>query len=216
MAERRRGRISKEGDKFYMQETGSSSQNGLYERCLNGARTAKDEGNAALKDGKLRAAAFSYKKANLYLAEYIHDNNKPAGEGLVNALCKQRDSARCSLSPERFAKLMELYAVVQNNLALVNLRLGRYPEGVRCATAVLSIPEQTTNTKALLRRASCNIHLGNLEKAEIDLDAVERHSQLTGVGPVDPTVITLRAEIATAKKEAERKQREMCKRMFAS
>ncbi|ORC85458.1 uncharacterized protein TM35_000352020 [Trypanosoma theileri] len=199
-----------------MQGTSSSSQNALYERCLNGARAAKDEGNAALKDGKLRAAAFNYKKANLYLAEYIQDDNKLAGEGLVNALCKQRDSARRSLSPERLAELMELYAAVQNNLALVNLRLGRYPEGVRSATVVLSIPEHAANTKALLRRASCNLHLGNLEKAESDLDAVERHSQMTGAGPVDPAVVKLRAEIAEAKKEAERKQRDMCKRMFVS
>jgi uncharacterized protein (DUF934 family) len=130
--------------------------------CLQNAQAAKAAGNAALHANRLREASFQYKKVYLFLAEYLPPDltgpsSQPAlhgsgnGEtdsdnnGLVQMLQQRRPAASSSSSavlttPEQQHEMLQLYATTLNNLALVHLKLGRYREGVACATAILEKP----------------------------------------------------------------------------
>ncbi|EKF30032.1 hypothetical protein MOQ_006164 [Trypanosoma cruzi marinkellei] len=188
---------------------------------LKEAREAKERGNAALEFGrlqkdskKLREASFSYKKGCLLLTEYIPDKNEGAGNSLQDMLVKRQAGARrYPLSEGQFAEIMELYAALQKNLALVNYFLGRHAEGVKCATTVLSISGHENDDKALLRRAYCNHCLGDLMAAETDLNTLERLSR-DGNVPIDSAVPDLRRQIAKTRQQALEKERKMCAKMF--
>ncbi|KEG10367.1 hypothetical protein DQ04_03811010 [Trypanosoma grayi] len=198
------------------QEAEPLLQDEEYERCLSGAQAAKDEGNAAVKVGKLREASFHYKKASLLLSGCAPTGGNLEKDSFLCMLTKQRRAAtQFPLSQERLAEFTNLNAAVQNNLALVHLKLGRYAKGVECATSVLALPGHGSDAKALLRRASCYLRLGKTAEAVADVDAVESNARATGVPP-DTEVANLREEIRLAKEEAKVKEREMCRKMFVS
>ncbi|RNF18614.1 uncharacterized protein Tco025E_04412 [Trypanosoma conorhini] len=200
-------------------------QEAAYDRRLREAQAAKQKGNELLaglegEEGtpdankRLREAAFCYRCGCMHLAEYLPATTEEAEGSLQDMLVnRQARARRCPLDAGRLTKVAELYAALQNNLTLVNSRLGRYVEAVACATAVLAVPGHAGDKKALLRRASCNCALKNFAAAENDLDVLERLFREEGVQP-DCLVPELRGQILSARREALEKERSMCKKMF--
>ncbi|CCW64565.1 unnamed protein product [Phytomonas sp. EM1] len=74
----------------------------------------------------------------------------------------------------RQQKVYRLFSFTMSNLVLVNLKLGRYLEGVAVATFLLErAPFLQDNSKVLLRRAQCFLKLGDCAAVEKDLNALE-------------------------------------------
>ncbi|ESL09416.1 hypothetical protein TRSC58_02861 [Trypanosoma rangeli SC58] len=198
-------------------------QQDAYNWRLKEAQAAKEKGNAAqqaeetglVDEKKLREAVFSYQRGCMYLAEYLPETTDGGEENLQDILVsRQRRARRCPLDEKRLAEVVDLYAALQKNLALVNYRLRRYAKGVECATAALALPGRAHDKKALLRRALCNYSLTDFVAAEADLDTLERLYNEESA-PLDPGVPELRCKILTARREALQKERSMCKKMFA-
>ncbi|RNF06910.1 hypothetical protein TraAM80_03726 [Trypanosoma rangeli] len=199
-------------------------QQDAYNWRLKEAQAAKERGNAVqqvkgtrpIDEKKLREAVFSYQRGCMYLAEYLPETTDGVEENLQDMLVsRQRRARRCPLDEKQLTEVVDLYAALQKNLALVNYRLGRYAKGVECATAVLALPGCANDKKALLRRAFCNCSLTDFVAAEADLDALERLCKDENA-PLDPSFQELRGKISTARREALEKERRMCKKMFAS
>ncbi|CCW66631.1 unnamed protein product [Phytomonas sp. Hart1] len=90
----------------------------------------------------------------------------------------------------RQQKVYRLLSFAMCGLVLVNLKLGRYAEGVAVATFLLEpSPFLQDNSKVLLRRAQCLLKLGDCAAVEKDLNELEIQ------GFKHPSITTLREEI---------------------
>ncbi|KAG5487460.1 hypothetical protein LSCM1_07415 [Leishmania martiniquensis] len=134
-------------------------------------------------------------------------------------------------------EMTQLYAATVNNLALAHMKLGRYEEGVKCATAVLEQPalraaldagaqdctsarfSDTPAGKALLRRASCHVKLSNWALAEADIRTLTVASgggaPNDGSDALDAAVVPLARAVAHGRQAEAAKEKEMMQRMFA-
>ncbi|KAG5511624.1 hypothetical protein JKF63_07220 [Porcisia hertigi] len=138
----------------------------------------------------------------------------------------------------RQEEITQLYATAINNLALAHIKLSRYREGVKCATAVLEQPRlraaldagvqrctparfsDTPAGKALLRRATCYIGLSDWALAEADLHTLTTtvHGEATcacGADTLDTAVVQLTNAIQKGRQEEAVKEKKMMQRMFA-
>lgn len=144
-----------------------------------------------------------------------------------------------STSPH--AAMVQLYATTLNNSALAHLKLGRYREGVNCASAVLEVPAlraalddisgsaplracETPVGKALQRRASCYVALCDWAAAEADLQALAELSRATQApsgsvsvlpGHDDAVVAQLRRAVEEGRQAEAAREKKMMQRMFA-
>lgn len=128
-----------------------------------------------------------------------------------------------ALSPSQKDTLWELYGATLNNLALVHLKLGRYRDGVAVATTLLEVlPTYTThftnNAKALLRRASCAIHLCDFEAAEKDLATLRAlAADPSTAAAVDVAAVNNVADdLAKAKGAVASEEKDMWRKAFTS
>lgn len=134
-------------------------------------------------------------------------------------------------------EMTQLYATTLNNLALAHMKLGRYREGVKCATAVLEQPalraaldagaEQCTPArfsdtpagKALLRRAACYVKLSDWALAEADVCTLRRAAAgaaaASGGDALDAAVVQLTQEVEQGRKAEAAKEKKMMRLMFA-
>lgn len=110
---------------------------------IEAAGLKKEEGNALFKAGKYVKAAKRYEKAAKYI-EY--DTNFSEEEKKQSKALK----VSCNL-----------------NNAACKLKLNEYKQAEKLCTKVLEI--ETTNVKALYRRAQAYRHLADLDLAEVDL-----------------------------------------------
>ncbi|GET85629.1 hypothetical protein, conserved [Leishmania tarentolae] len=229
---------------------------------LQQARAAKEAGNAALQAGNPRGASFEYKKVYLYLAEYlpsdVAESTSPVAlgtgsgdSGLVRMLQQQQrrkqqktvaaapvTDKKSSASPPTAAAAAQLYATTLNNLALAHMKLGRYQEGVRCATAVLEQPtlraaldasaeqcvsarfSDTPAGKALLRRAACCVKLSNWDLAEADIRMLRSAASggataASGGDALDAAVVSLAQAVEQGRKAEALREKKMMRLMFA-
>ncbi|CAC22677.1 conserved hypothetical protein [Leishmania major strain Friedlin] len=144
------------------------------------------------------------------------------------------EAARLKLQEE----MTQLYATTLNNLALAHMKLGRYQEGVKCATAVLEQPalraaldagaEQCTSArfsdtsagKALLRRAACYVKLSDWALAEADICTLRRATlegahAASGGDALDAAVVQLTQAVEQGRKAEAAKEKKMMRLMFA-
>ncbi|TPP52394.1 RNA pseudouridylate synthase family protein [Leishmania donovani] len=135
-------------------------------------------------------------------------------------------------------EMTQLYATTLNNLALAHMKLGRYQEGVKCATAVLEQPalraaldagaEQCTSArfsdtpagKALLRRAACYVKLSDWALAEADIRTLRRATPegapaASGGDALDTAVVQLTQAVEQGRKAEAAKEKKMMRLMFA-
>lgn len=136
----------------------------LTELVIN-ATTLKDEGNAHFKAGDFDKAVQSYRKGANRLKP-LNKNN--TGDEQVKAL------------------LLSL----QNNLSMVYFKLNKTKLSRDVATRVLKI--DSTNVKALYRRAVAHRKMGDLEKARDDLKEAMKS---------DTDNVAVKKELASVKKE---------------
>ncbi|KPA75466.1 hypothetical protein ABB37_08379 [Leptomonas pyrrhocoris] len=143
---------------------------------------------------------------------------------------------------EQAKEMIALYATSLNNLALVHLKLGRYREGVACASAILddsklraaldtthnsadpskkaaARPPQppTSDTpagRALLRRASCYVKLAEWAAAEADVATLMRAHAAAGTAP-DAACVQLTESIRHGRKAETETEKKMMQRMFS-
>lgn len=94
----------------------------------------------------------------------------------------------------------------QNNLVLLCMKQKKWTQGVAHAEQVLAIEEN--NVKGLMRRARCFRELGELAQAEADL------SKLRQILPGDKEVLREIQQVANARKQRFRKEKNMYKKMF--
>ncbi|KAI9077717.1 hypothetical protein K1719_040323 [Acacia pycnantha] len=150
---------------------------------IEGAAKKKEEGNAWFKSGKYAKASKRYDKAAKYI-EY--------------------DS---SFSEEEKKQAKALKVACNLNNAACKLKLKNYIEAERLCTKVLDL--ESTNVKALYRRAQAYIELTDLDLAEIDIKkALE----------IDPDNRDVKLEYKTLKqkvKEYNRKEAKFYGNMFA-
>ncbi|KAH8604278.1 hypothetical protein ERJ75_001753600 [Trypanosoma vivax] len=200
-----------------MEGNTKASQHDLaFNERLKGAYAAKEDGTTALNAGKLREAIFYYKKGCMYLGEYISITQRRCSDAFVDMLVdRQNVHTRPSLSAERLKEVNNLYVALRNNMAHVSLKMDRYSDAVEFATMVLSISGYEKNTKALLRRAKGLAYMGDLEGAEKDLNSLECYAAEGSTG-VDPMVGDLRRFVAKKRRDDDRKDQEMCRKMFKS
>jgi tetratricopeptide (TPR) repeat protein len=78
------------------------------------------------------------------------------------------------ISEEQQTKLNEFIVALNNNSALAAIQLKRFETGVKFSTVTLNLDK--TNARALYRRARCNMELGNLREANIDLQLCNSRS----------------------------------------
>lgn len=127
-------------------------------KCLEVASACKDYGNAAFKAGDLAAGLSKYEKGLRYLDE---DPDWSSVEGEENAA----------------AKAAQLRFVLNNNSALLNLRMGAYKDAERNASAALDVVAKgiaaisdADKAKALFRRGSAFVKLRDEDAALRDLE----------------------------------------------
>lgn len=148
-------------------------------------------------------------------------------------------SSSSQVSAAQQQEMLQLYAITLNNLALVHLKLGRYHEGVTCATAVLEQPKlraalDSTQTrtrgadshavaplisatpagKALLRRASCYVKLGEWAAAAADVQAL-MDAHAAAHEAADPACVQLAEAIQRGRAADTAREKKMMQRMFA-
>lgn len=199
-----------------------------YTESLASAAAAKEAGTAALQAGQLKSAAFHYKKVYLYLAEYLPQScaggghgSSSGGEGsgvpeFLLSSARAKGARKKTLSEEQAAAARRLFSQAQNNLALVDFKLGRYREGAAAATQALEQhdPQDAAfAARALLRRANCLAAAGDRAEAEADLQRVEQTLAAAGL-PADSGIAALRSEMAAAQKAEKEKEKNMWKGMF--
>ncbi|CBH14309.1 hypothetical protein, conserved [Trypanosoma brucei gambiense DAL972] len=194
--------------------TSPLTEDTAYTRCLRGAKEAKERGNTAISDKNFKEASFQYKKALLFLSEYIPGDGGFSEDALIDMLARRRGVATPrDLSPGRKSELMDLYVTVMNNLAVADMRLCRFDKGVEHTTKVLNVPGQEKNRKALWRRAECHVQRGHIEEAEKDVDVLAACAE--GNGQQSEEVVgQLRMKIKEKKKQLVREERAICKKMF--
>ncbi|XP_028790519.1 peptidyl-prolyl cis-trans isomerase FKBP62 isoform X1 [Neltuma alba] len=150
---------------------------------IEGAVKKKEEGNVLFKSGKYAKAAKRYEKAAKYI-EY--------------------DS---SFSEEEKKQAKALKVACNLNNAACKLKLKNYKEAERLCTKVLDL--ESSNVKALYRRAQAYIELTDLDLAELDIKkALE----------IDPDNRDVKLEYKTLKekvKEYNRKEAKFYGNMFA-
>lgn len=189
-----------------------------WEKRLEDAIRAKDEGNAALQQGQVKRASFLYKTVHMHLGDLVSKGGAAAGgagggsddmaTGIVQMLGGGNGGpAKPSPPPDLQAAIDTVYTAVQNNLALTHLKLGRVPESIRCATYVLD--RQPNNIKARFRRATGRMSLGLLDEAMLDVEQILQES------PEDPEALRLRQELQAKLAESTQKEKKMFQKMFA-
>lgn len=124
---------------------------------------------------------------------------------------------------------LELYATSLNNIALAHLKLGRYREGVACVDAILhtpllraalesaATPQMTSTTplgKALLRRASCLVKLGEWAAAAANVQTLTEANAAASLAP-DAACVQLAEAIAAGRTAEAEKEKKMMRRMFS-
>ncbi|GAU46287.1 hypothetical protein TSUD_175040, partial [Trifolium subterraneum] len=113
------------------------------EEKIEAAGKKKEEGNVLFKAGKYARASKRYEKAVKYI-EY--------------------DSS-FSEEEKKLSKTLKIASLLNN--AACKLKLKEYKDAERLCTKVLDI--ESTNVKALYRRAQASIQLTDLDLAEIDI-----------------------------------------------
>ncbi|CAJ1016284.1 hypothetical protein NXY56_000288 [Leishmania guyanensis] len=142
------------------------------------------------------------------------------------------------------AQVTQLYATTLNNLVLANMKLGRYQEGVKCATAVLEQPtlraaldagaqsrasahfSDTPAGKALLRRATCYVKLSDWALAEADICTLKAAAAAAASGggaahpaggsdALEAAVLQLTHAVEQGRQAEVAKEKRMMRRMFA-
>lgn len=119
-------------------------------KILKIASDCKDYGNKAFKAGNLNVAIEKYQKGLRYL------NEEPELENETPETKKELDALRFSLN---------------NNSALLSLKLESWDEAVRSATAALAVTgiKDADRAKALYRRGFANVRTKDEESAVKDL-----------------------------------------------
>lgn len=143
-------------------------------QVLKIAGACKDYGNKAFKAGNLSLGLEKYQKGLRYINEEPDLENEPA-------------STKTELDALRFS--------LNNNSALLNIKLESWEDAVRSAEAALNVAgvKDTDRAKALYRRGFATVRLKDEEGALKDLE--EAHS----LAPNDPAVAS---ELATVKTKA--------------
>ena len=178
------------------------------------ALAAKVAGNEAVQAQNWKQASFQYKHVSLFIGQ--HGSKKKETDALtgadssmggMGALLGKGKPAESALDPALQKEIDDLIAVTHANLAMAHLSLGRYPQAAQsCEIALLYQPG---NLKARYRRAVAKLHLGQLETARRDLEAV------LGASPDDAAAQQRMAELVAAEAAAKEKEKRMCAKMFA-
>ncbi|CAJ1005495.1 hypothetical protein Q4I28_000815 [Leishmania naiffi] len=167
-------------------------------------------------------------------AAAVNGNESPS----TTTATASAEAARLNLQ----AQATQLYATTLNNLVLAHMKLGRYQEGVKCATAVLEQPtlraaldagaqsrasahfSDTPAGKALLRRATCYVKLSNWALAEADICTLKTAAAASGGGgahpaegsdALDAAVLQLAHAVEQGRQAEVAKEKRMMRRMFA-
>jgi hypothetical protein len=193
------------------------------ERTQN-ALAKKQEGNDHVAKGDFKKAAFAYKMLYLLLSDLLpqatqQDYNKDRGGGGSSAgndgiagLAAKSKQAKIPVSVEVQQAALAIFLSGVGNLALCHLKLGRLVECCQCSTLVLNHdPDKTSglSTRAYFRRACAKLALGDLEASEADLAEVLRRV------PGDSGALGKMAELEALQRQADAKQKLMCKKMFS-
>ncbi|KAI5467266.1 cyclophilin-like domain-containing protein [Mariannaea sp. PMI_226] len=138
------------------------------------ATDCKDYGNKAFKEGKFALAVDKYQKGLRYL------NEEPELEG-------QPDTLKAELLGIRFS--------LNNNAALMNLKLESWDDAIRTASSAIEVQgiKDSDRAKPYYRRAMAYVGRKDDEKAIRDLDEAHKLS------PSDPTISN---QLSTLKKKA--------------
>ncbi len=152
-------------------------------QLLSKAAILKEEGNAYFKSDDLVKAYRSYRK----------------GVTLIKSLNEQNTGDE---------QLKALLVTMQTNLSMVCFKQDKPKMSIEVATRALAI--DSTNVKALFRRATAHRKLGDTDKARADLKMALKH---------DPTNTAVKRELLSIKKaidDATRDQKNALQKAFSS
>ncbi|KAH7011425.1 cyclophilin-like domain-containing protein [Ilyonectria destructans] len=147
------------------------------------ATACKDYGNKAFKAGTFALAVDKYQKGLRYL------NEDPDLEG-------QPETTKADLLALRFS--------LNNNSALLNIKLEAYEDALRAATAALDVrgTKDTDRAKALYRRGFSHVRLKDEEAALRDLELAHKLVPEDGVVANELNSVKAKAAARAAKEKA--------------
>lgn len=158
------------------------------QKILKIATECKDYGNTAFRAGNLSLGIAKYEKGLRYINEDPDLENEPP-------------TTKAALDALRFS--------LNNNAALLNMKLSAWDDTVRTATAALAVQgvKDSDRAKALYRRGFAYVRLREEDSARQDL---EEASQLV---PDDPAIAN-ELRLVRARAEASRRQEARAARRF--
>ncbi|KAH7149173.1 cyclophilin-like domain-containing protein [Dactylonectria estremocensis] len=147
------------------------------------ANACKEYGNKSFKDGNFALGVEKYQKGLRYI------NEEPSLEG-------QPETTKAELLALRFS--------LNNNAALLNIKLEAYEEAVRAASNALDVPDirDVDRAKALYRRGLSNVRLKEEEAALEDLEEAHRLVPTDGVVANELNTIKAKAAARAAREKA--------------
>jgi len=110
------------------------------------------------------------------------------------------------LDSEQNTEATALKTVISNNMAAAYMKTGKYDKAIKSCTEVLQ--SDSRNVKALFRRGKAYMEIGELEKAEKDLQDAE------AIDPHDKALKKERSTLKEKMKQQEKKQQHFYRQMF--
>jgi cyclophilin family peptidyl-prolyl cis-trans isomerase len=147
------------------------------EQRLAGAEALKASGNAAYQRGNVEAAVADYTEALRTIEGLAMPRKQPSPSpgGLEE---DDDDSTGAPIAdPATRAAIVALRVALNSNLAMAQLKAGRWAEAEKAATKALQADAGAAaapNAKALFRRGTARAHLARLDEARADLTEAAR------------------------------------------
>ncbi|PFH61138.1 hypothetical protein XA68_18145 [Ophiocordyceps unilateralis] len=153
------------------------------EKVLKIATDCKDYGNKAFKAGDIALGLSKYEKGLRYL------NTDPEMDDSTTTTKQSIDALRFSLN---------------NNAALLSIKLNAWDDAIRFATSALEVPatSDAERAKARYRRGFAHVRAKDEESALADLEEAHRLAPSDGVVANELTAVKAKAAARAAKEKA--------------